>query len=67
MNKEIKVNSKWLNRVKMPASESSFGVSEEIEENIVLNIKKKFTDTSILAISHRNSLIKYADSILELK
>lgn len=28
------VNSKWLNRVQMPASESSFGVSEEIEENI---------------------------------
>ncbi len=28
------VNSKWLDRTTMPASESSFGVSEEIEENI---------------------------------
>ena len=28
------VNNKWLNSVKMPASESSFGVSEEIEEII---------------------------------
>jgi ABC-type multidrug transport system fused ATPase/permease subunit len=47
--------------------EATVNIDEEIEENIVLNIKKKFTDTSILAISHRNSLIKYADSILELK
>ncbi len=28
------VNSKWLRSVQMPPSESSFGVSEEIEENI---------------------------------
>lgn len=28
------VNSKWLKRTHMPLSESSFGVSEEIEENI---------------------------------
>ncbi len=28
------VNSIWLNKTKMPPSESSFGVSEEIENNI---------------------------------
>jgi ABC-type multidrug transport system fused ATPase/permease subunit len=47
--------------------EATVNIDEAIEENIVLNIKKMFTDTSILAISHRNSLIKYADKFLELK
>jgi ABC-type bacteriocin/lantibiotic exporter with double-glycine peptidase domain len=47
--------------------EATVNIDETIEENIVLNIKKMFTDTSILAISHRNSLIKYADKFLELK
>ena len=47
--------------------EATVNIDEAIEENIVLNIKKMFTDTSVLAISHRNSLIKYADKFLELK
>ena len=46
--------------------EATVNIDENVEENIILNMKKLFPDTTILAVSHRNSLRKFADKFLEL-
>tara|TARA_X000000950_G_scaffold180078_1_gene218413 strand:+ start:35334 stop:36944 length:1611 start_codon:yes stop_codon:yes gene_type:complete len=46
--------------------EATVNIDENVEENIIFNMKKLFPDTTILAVSHRNSLKKFADKFLEL-
>ena len=46
--------------------EATVNIDENIEEKIILNIKKILPDSLILAISHRNSLRKYADKIISM-
>ena len=56
-----------LNKPKiLVLDEATVNIDEYIEESIMLNIKRILPNTTILAVSHRNSLKKFADKFLEL-